>query len=139
MLWTGRKMFFAIQKANLVEFQSSRFRLICTRYRIGRCEKLELLADVLTTFCVHTENIPSNEGTNVTHVCPIYECITTTRQWPYEQQTKHIWATYYYLPRRRRPGTGDIATPLRPSCLVLHCNSKTHWCIFSKLCRYMHH
>ena len=38
------------------------------------------------------------------------------------------------------PGTGDIATPpVRPSHLVLHCNSKTHWCIFSKLCRYVHH
>ena len=60
----------------------------------------------------------------------------------------------YYLPRRRRPGTRDIATPpVRPSvCLSVRpsvCLSvtfsfrtvtqKTHWCIFSKLCRYVHH
>ena len=47
------------------------------------------------------------------------------------------------------PGSGDIATPPRPSvrpsvCLSVrhvcfsHCNSKTHYCIFSKLCRYVH-
>ena len=54
---------------------------------------------------------------------------------------------FYYLPQCRRPGTGDIATPpVRPSvcpvCLSVtfsfRTNSKTHWCIFSKLCRYVH-
>ena len=52
----------------------------------------------------------------------------------------------FYLPSHRRPGMGDIGMPpICPSvCLFvyhvsfLHCNSKMHCCIFSKLSRYLH-
>ena len=58
------------------------------------------------------------------------------------------WSIYYsscYLPPRRRPGTGDIEMPpIHLSvCLSItfgfRTNSKTHCCIFSKLCKYIHH
>ena len=32
----------------------------------------------------------------------------------------------------------SIRSSICPSRLVFHCNSKTHWCIFSKLCRCVH-
>ena len=67
--------------------------------------------------------------------------------WPIYEKLAVIFFPYY-LPRRRRPGTGDIATPsvrlsvrpsVRPSVTFsFRTNSKTHCCIFSKLCRYVH-
>ena len=59
-----------------------------------------------------------------------------------------LWPIYeklvviFYFPPRRRPGTGDIVTPpvgvsVCPSVpFSFRTNSKTHCCIFSKLCRY---
>ena len=71
---------------------------------------------------------------------------------------------FYYLPPRQRPGKGDIETPpvcpskglareilkcprsvrpsVRPSVrqsLMCCFRSVTHYCISSKLCRYVHH
>ena len=52
--------------------------------------------------------------------------------------TCYILHTHNYLPPRRRPGDGrycnaprpSVCLSVCPSCLVSHCNSKTHGCIF---------